>query len=80
MIEHDSARKLLADAIHADIADVPQDARIGSFARWDSLAHMHLLLSIEKHIGRQLNPDEAVQIESLADVALLVDKNARTNV
>jgi acyl carrier protein len=41
---------------------------------------MHLLLSIEKHIGRQLNPDEAVQIECLADVASLVEKNARTNV
>jgi len=80
MTEHNNARELLADAIHADVADVPQDARIGLFARWDSLAHMHLLLSIEKHIGRQLNPDEAVQIECLADVAALVEKNARAKV
>jgi|KBSSwiStaDraftv2_1062776.scaffolds.fasta_scaffold519821_2 Acyl carrier protein len=80
MTKHSSARQFLADAIHADVADIPHDARIGSFARWDSLAHMHLLLSIERHLGRQLKPDEAVQIESLADVTALVEKNARTNV
>ena len=79
MAEHNSARKLLANAINAEIAEIPEDARIDSFKRWDSLAHMHLLLSIERHIGRQLNPDEAVKIECLADVAELIGKKDRAN-
>ena len=69
MSDLNKARLLLADAIHAHVDVVPEDARIGSFERWDSLAHMHLLLAIEQRIGRQLDPDEAVRIECVADVA-----------
>lgn len=74
MTELGSARKMLADSVNAEIGDVPENARIGSFERWDSLAHLHLLLAIEKHLGRQLDPDEAVRIEGLADVADLLKR------
>jgi acyl carrier protein len=77
MTELRSARHFLADAINAEIADVPENAQIGTFERWDSLAHMHLLLAIERHIGRQLDPDEAVQIECLADIAALLRNGER---
>ena len=77
MTELGSARQFLADAINAEIAAIPEDARIGSFERWDSLAHMRLLLAIEKHIGRQLDPDDAVRIECLGDVAKLLGKDDR---
>jgi acyl carrier protein len=75
MTDSDSARKMLADSVSAEIGEVPENARIGSFERWDSLAHLHLLLAIEKHIGRQLDPDEAVQIECLADVTALLKRS-----
>jgi acyl carrier protein len=68
------AKKLLAEAIHVDIATIPDAARIGGFERWDSLAHLRLILALEETIGRQLDPDEAVQIESLEDVAGLLDR------
>jgi len=67
------ARRLLADATVADLAVIPDDARIGNFERWDSLAHMRLILAVEHHIGRQLEPDEIVRIETLADVATLLN-------
>jgi acyl carrier protein len=63
------AKELLAEAINAGVEAIPDDARIGSFERWDSLAHMHLLLGLEERLGRRLDPDEAVQIECIADVA-----------
>jgi acyl carrier protein len=68
-----SAKMLLADAINADTAAVPDDARIGAFEPWDSIAHLRLILSVEEAIGRQLDPDEAVAIESLPDVTALID-------
>ncbi len=68
------AKKLLAEAIHADAAAIPDTARIGGFERWDSLAHLRLIMALEETIGRQLDPDEAVQIESLEDVAGLLDR------
>ena len=66
----DAARRLLADAVQADTGAIPDAARIGAFERWDSLAHVRLLLAIEERLGRRLDPDEAVQIELLADVAV----------
>jgi len=51
---------------------ISDDVRIGTFERWDSLAHLRLVLAIEQQIGRQLDADEAIRIESLADVAALI--------
>ena len=70
------ARALLADAIGGEPALVPQDARIGVFERWDSLAHLRLILAVEQQIGRQLDPDEAIAVEFLDDVARLLNGRA----
>jgi acyl carrier protein len=63
---------MLAEAIGGDPAQVPEAARIGAFERWDSLAHMRLILAIEQRIGRLLDADEAVAVECLDDVARLL--------
>ena len=69
------ARTLLADAIGVETAAVPEDAGLGTFERWDSLAHMRLILALEQRIGRLLDPDEAVAIDCLADVARLLNSD-----
>jgi acyl carrier protein len=76
MSDLSNARLLLAQAIHAQVDAVPEDARIGAFERWDSIAHMHLLLAIEQRIGRQLDPEEVVRIECVADVAEVLRNGA----
>ena len=58
---------------------IPQqsdDVRLGQFEPWDSLAHLRLVLGIERRLSRQLDPDEAVRIETLADIALIVESRA----
>jgi acyl carrier protein len=72
MSEFQRAKKLLAEAAHCDPAMIPDDVRIGQFERWDSLAHLRLVLGIEAQIGRQLDPDETVRIETLADITTLL--------
>jgi acyl carrier protein len=72
MSDSQRAKKLLAEAAHCEPAIIPDDVRIGQFERWDSLAHLHLVLGIEAQIGRQLDPDETVRIETLADIAALL--------
>ena len=66
------ARTLLAEAANCDAASIPDDVRLGRFEPWDSLAHLRLMLGIERRLKRQLDPDEAVRIETLADIAFLV--------
>jgi acyl carrier protein len=72
MTGRDQARLLLAEAVNCEAAVLPDDARIGGFAAWDSLAHLRLVLGIEQKIGRQLDADEAIRIESLQDIAALL--------
>jgi acyl carrier protein len=72
MSESQRAKKLLAEAAHCEPAMIPDDVRIGRFERWDSLAHLRLVLGIEAQIGRQLDPAETVRIETLADIAALL--------
>jgi len=71
------ARRFLAEAAHCEPGSIPEDARIGCFTAWDSLAHLRLIMRIEEQIGRQLDPDETVRIESLADIAALIAMTPR---
>ncbi len=68
----EQAKGLLAEAAHCEVASIPDDVRIGQFAPWDSLAHLRLVLGIEQRIGRTLDADEAIRIESLKDIAALL--------
>lgn len=73
MSEIQHAKKLLADATNCDPSQIPDDVRLGQFDRWDSLAHLRLIFGIEGQIGRQLDPDEVVGIETLADISARLD-------
>jgi acyl carrier protein len=68
----EQAKALLADAVSCETAAIPDDVRIGGFDAWDSLAHLRLVLGIEQKIGRLLDADEAIRIESLQDIAALL--------
>ena len=72
MTGRDQARLLLAEAVNCEAVALPDDVRIGGLAAWDSLAHLRLVLGIEQKIGRQLDADEAIRIESLQDIAALL--------
>lgn len=52
---------------------LPADAAIGRSERWDSLAHVRIILAIEECLSRQLAPDEVVAIADLADIERLLD-------
>jgi acyl carrier protein len=72
MTGSDQAKTLLAQAANCELAAIPDDVRIGRFEAWDSLAHLRLVLGIEQRLGRQLDADEAIRIESLQDIAALL--------
>jgi acyl carrier protein len=67
-----ASEKIISRGGELRLGVISDDVRIGTFERWDSLAHLRLVLAIEQKIGRQLDPDEAVRIESLTDVAALI--------
>lgn len=40
---------------------------------WDSLAHMHLLLEVERHFGVQFSSAESLRLKCVADLQSLVE-------
>lgn len=66
------ARKLLAQVLNIAVEDLEHDAAIGVTERWDSLAHMHLIMALEAHLGRPLDTTTMLGIESLSDIAALM--------
>jgi len=68
MIEIDDAKKLVAEALGMAFEDVSEDTSISTTPNWDSLAHLRLVLAIEKHLDRNLSPPEIVTITDLSSV------------
>ena len=67
------ARQLLAAAFEVAADQVPQDAALDSYDRWDSLGHVQILLRIEQTLGRPLEAEEALAVVDLASVQSLLD-------
>ena len=74
-MSYSRAKSLLAEAANCDPAAIADNAAIGGFEPWDSLAHLRLVLALEEQIGHQLDPDESVRIETLSDIAALLAAN-----
>lgn len=49
-------------------ANVNAHSALGSFPEWDSLGHFNLLLLIEQHYSVRFEPNELVELKSLADI------------
>lgn len=49
-------------------ANINAQSAQGSFPEWDSLGHFNLLLLVEQHYGVRFEPNELVELKSLADI------------
>ncbi|HEH9439031.1 TPA: acyl carrier protein [Aeromonas sobria] len=49
-------------------ANINAQSALGSFPEWDSLGHFNLLLLVEQHYGVRFEPNELVELKSLADI------------
>jgi len=59
---------LIARARGVPVNDVPPDARMDTYAKWDSFSHVQILTELEKTLGRELDAEEVFSIESVADI------------
>lgn len=64
-----TAKGLIAGCVNQSVADVADDARIGTLEGWDSIAHISIVLAIEERLGRTLTSDEIIAVTGVASVA-----------
>ena len=68
MTTSDPAKELIAKALGRPIDEITDDAAMGSPESWDSLGHMRILMEIEARLGREIDPELAVQIVDVKSV------------
>ena len=74
MTSRDLATKVLAEALVMNASDVDDSTALGVTPQWDSLAHMRIILSIEKRINSRLGAEAIVSIASLSDVIAVLQE------
>jgi acyl carrier protein len=67
-------KMMLAMALELDRTEIPDDASIENFEPWDSLGHMQLIATLEKHTGRPLETEEILTVMDLASIGELLIK------
>ena len=70
------ARRTVANALKCSIEAVGPDASVETLPQWDSIGHVNIILEVETDLGRNLLPEEIAGISSVADVALLYERQA----
>jgi acyl carrier protein len=73
------ARRTVASALKCAIEAVGPDASVETLPQWDSIGHVNIILEVEAVLGRKLLPEEIAGIGSVADVALLYDRQAASS-
>lgn len=69
--------------IAADLFDIPFEQIVptsspDAIENWDSLRHLNLVLGLEGEFGVQFSPEEIAKMQSVENIALLVqDKLSR---
>lgn len=67
------ARVMLAESLGVSPAVVPDDASMETFDRWDSLAHMRIILALEAALVRPLETEEMLAVIDLESLQRLLD-------
>jgi len=73
----DSARTLLAGVLGVASATISADATIDDVERWDSIAHLRVVLALEDKIGRQVTSEETMSLFSVRQIALLLTQSSQ---
>lgn len=65
-------KALIATALNVPAANVLDTTTMEETPAWDSLAHMDVILSIEKHYDINLEGDEIADMLSVAAIAFIL--------
>jgi acyl carrier protein len=67
-IEIHDVKQVISMALGVHIVEVPDDASIGNFKRWDSLGHFRIVLQVESVIERSLQTEEMLSIIDIPSI------------
>ncbi len=69
-------RKVFVALLRVDPSLLHDDARRGELEGWDSMAHLDLVAELEREFSLQIEPEQALEIETFADARRVVSQLA----
>jgi acyl carrier protein len=69
-----TARAILAEALQISERDITDKTTIDNLGAWNSLGHMRLVARIEEALGRPLEAEEILAVDSLPAIARILDR------
>lgn len=60
-------KDIIAKALNVDAAVINEDLAAGDIPEWDSVAHVNLLMEVEKAYAIAFDVADAIDIESVGD-------------
>jgi acyl carrier protein len=67
-------KALIASLFTCDVAQLTDDVGPGDIPGWDSLGHVTLMAAIRQEFGADVPVEEAIEVESIADLAAILDR------
>jgi acyl carrier protein len=67
-------KALIARLFNCDPSQLTDDIGPGGIPGWDSLGHVRLMAEIQQEFGKQVPLEDAIEIESIADLAAILDR------
>jgi acyl carrier protein len=64
----DKVRATMADVLGLPLDAVGIDASIENIEEWDSMAHLNIIMSLEKDFGISISANDAIAIISLSEI------------
>jgi acyl carrier protein len=67
-------KKLIAELFRCDITDLVDSTGPGDIPGWDSLGHVALMAEIYKQFGMHVPVEDAIEMESIADLVEILER------
>ena len=67
-------KELIAGLFKCDVAQLSDDVGPGEIPGWDSLGHVTLMAEIQKQFGKHVPVEDAIEVESIADLVTILDR------
>lgn len=68
-------KTVMANLFKCSVDDLTDDTGPGDINGWDSLGHVSLMAEIQKHFGTHIAVEDAIEVESIADIVALIDRD-----
>lgn len=68
-------KKIISEVMEISVAKVKDDSSQKTIENWDSLAHLKLVMELEKKLGVTFNTQEVFSMETISEICNQVKKH-----